>query len=272
MGACGTRNRALSLAQGTYIQFLDADDLLAPDKILQQLKRADNGSDARTLLTSAFGKFFFCPERAKFRPDSLWQDLAPVNWLLKKFTDNVWMNPATWLVSRRLTELAGPWDERLSGDDDGEYMCRLVARSEKVKFVPEAKCYYRIGNVGSLSWKKSEEALSSYFLATCLCIEHLRSLEESERTRLACVKYLQTNLFCFYPEEVEIVNKAREVARNLGGDLVPRPERFRFLLFRKMFGLKSAKTMRNRTYRAKLAAVKSWDKLLYNLLYKMDNC
>src|SRR2546426_3283066 len=64
MGACGARNRALTLAQGTYIQFLDADDLLAPDKISQQLKGRNNNSDARTLLTSAFGKFFFCQHRA----------------------------------------------------------------------------------------------------------------------------------------------------------------------------------------------------------------
>ena len=32
-GAARARNRALSLAQGDYIQWLDADDLLAPDKV-----------------------------------------------------------------------------------------------------------------------------------------------------------------------------------------------------------------------------------------------
>ena len=37
-GAAAARNRALSLAQGDYIQWLDADDLLAPDKISEQLK------------------------------------------------------------------------------------------------------------------------------------------------------------------------------------------------------------------------------------------
>src|SRR5258706_6753149 len=33
MGACAARNHALALAQGTYIQWLDADDLLAPGQI-----------------------------------------------------------------------------------------------------------------------------------------------------------------------------------------------------------------------------------------------
>ena len=36
-GASVTRNRALSLAQGDFIQWLDADDFLAPDKLALQL-------------------------------------------------------------------------------------------------------------------------------------------------------------------------------------------------------------------------------------------
>ena len=35
-GAAAARNHALQLAQGDYIQWLDADDLLAPDKIERQ--------------------------------------------------------------------------------------------------------------------------------------------------------------------------------------------------------------------------------------------
>src|SRR5690606_1936339 len=36
-GGCAARNRALAEAQGTFIQYLDADDLLAPDKIERQM-------------------------------------------------------------------------------------------------------------------------------------------------------------------------------------------------------------------------------------------
>src|SRR6266481_5875279 len=36
-GAAATRNHAFQLSQGDYIQWLDADDLLAPDKIERQL-------------------------------------------------------------------------------------------------------------------------------------------------------------------------------------------------------------------------------------------
>src|SRR5512138_2951718 len=36
-GAAAARNKAFSLSQGDYIQWLDADDLLAPEKIASQL-------------------------------------------------------------------------------------------------------------------------------------------------------------------------------------------------------------------------------------------
>lgn len=51
-GASAARNHALSLAQGDYIQWLDADDLLAPDKISRQLREAEGGSTSRVLLSS----------------------------------------------------------------------------------------------------------------------------------------------------------------------------------------------------------------------------
>src|SRR5436309_1610049 len=53
-GAAAARNRASSLAQGDYIQWLDADDLLASDKISRQLNDAESRNPL-FLLSSAFG-------------------------------------------------------------------------------------------------------------------------------------------------------------------------------------------------------------------------
>jgi glycosyltransferase involved in cell wall biosynthesis len=266
-GACAARNNALAHAQGNYIQWLDADDLLAPDKIARQLKAAPNGQNSRILLTAAFGTFFFRHQKAKFQPNALWQDLEPVEWIFTKLNDNVWFNPTSWLVSRKLTELAGTWDQRLakSGDDDGEYICRIVTKSEKVNFIPEAKCYYRIGNLSSLNWSNSDEAKESLFLSLILCVNHLRSLEDSERTRTACINYLQRWLHYFYPEKQELFKKLNEIAVELGGSLKPPELKWKYFLSRQLFGYQVARNFSMAARKTKLRAIRNWDRFMYAL-------
>ena len=38
----------------------------------------------------------------KFVPTSFWCDLSPVEWLLRKMNENLFMQTATWLTSRTL--------------------------------------------------------------------------------------------------------------------------------------------------------------------------
>src|SRR5712691_12184448 len=56
-GAAAARNKALSLSSGDYLQWLDADDLLAPDKVAAQMQALEcpNG---RTVLSASWGYFF----------------------------------------------------------------------------------------------------------------------------------------------------------------------------------------------------------------------
>jgi len=73
-GAAAARNRAFSLSRGDYIQWLDADDLLSPDKIERQMQAAEQISNHRTLLSSGWGYFLYRPFKAKFSSSSLWCD------------------------------------------------------------------------------------------------------------------------------------------------------------------------------------------------------
>jgi glycosyltransferase involved in cell wall biosynthesis len=267
-GACAARNTALTFAQGDYIQWLDADDLLAPDKIAAQLNHGNALPDPKTLLTSAWGRFYFRTERATYRPDSMWADLRPVDWFLRKFEDGVWMNPGAWLVSRELTQVAGPWDLRLavSGDDDGEYMCRLVAHSNGVQFARTATAFYRVGN-GGLSWRRSDTALDAFFLATRLCIDHLRGLEDSERTRAASLAFLQARLRYFYRLKPAIVDAARSLAAGIGGTLNPPATSRQFRLVSSIVGWEKAMQLKNGLWTADVLCRRSLDRA-FDLMYR----
>lgn len=267
-GAANARNTAFSLSRGDYIQWLDADDLLAPDKIAKQMQACRQGLSRRTLLSAAWGLFMYRHHRAEFASTALWCDLSPTAWLLRKLGENLYMQTATWLVSRELTEAAGPWDTRLLSDDDGEYFCRVLLASEGVRFVPEAKVYYRgpgLAFAGLSYIGQSEERINAHWLSMQLHIAYLRSLEDSPRVRAACLRYLQTSLIYFYPERPAIVRQAQRIAGDLGGQLGSPNLSWKYSWMKTLFGWRCAKWGQQVLLKFRWSLTKWWDKLLFRL-------
>ena len=253
----------LSLAKGDYIQWLDADDLLSPDKVANQMAAAAKSESKRTLFSSGWGYFMHRPSNAQFSPTTLWCDLAPVEWMVRKWEGNHHMQTATWLVSRELSMAAGPWDTRLLGDDDGEYFSRVIRASDGIKFVPEAKVFYRITGSGRLSFiGRSNKKIDAQFLGMKTQIGYLRSMADNERVRSACVNYLQTWLIHFHPERPDIVEEARQIAAALGGQLTLPRLSWKYAWIKNIFGWSAAKSAQLNYNGHKTALKTKWDKAM----------
>jgi glycosyltransferase involved in cell wall biosynthesis len=264
-GAAATRNKALSLAQGEFIQWLDADDLLGSNKIACQMEAGVRCS-RRTLLSSPWASFMYRCHRAKFRPTPLWEDLDPLEWMTRKMELNLYMQTATWLVSRELTEAAGPWNTEMLGDDDGEYFGRVLMASDAVKFVQGSGVYYRIVPSTRLSHigrdpRKMEAQLRSMEMN----VGYLRSIKDSPRVRSACVTYLQNWLPSFYPERPDLVVRAQELAQSLGGQLTPPRLTWKYAWIQKVFGWSAAKLSQTYYNRLKTSLNRVWDKTMFRL-------
>ncbi len=265
-GAAAARNTAFSLSKGEYVQWLDADDFLAPDKIARQMDALGHDPDTRLLLSSAWAYFLYRPDRAKFVPTALWQDLTPAEWLLCKMEKNLHMQTATWLVCRAMTEAAGPWDTTLNADDDGEYFCRVLLNSDRVRFVREAKVYYRASGSSSLSYIGCfNRKLESQWRSMQLHIRYLRSLDDNPRARAACVKYLQIWLHNFYPERLDIVKQAHRLAREMGGQLYTPRLSWKYAWLELLFGGSSAKRAQIFARNLKWSLIRSYERNLHRL-------
>jgi len=265
-GLSGAVNNAYRESQGDYLQYLDADDLLAPDKIERQLAALHSNDGKRLLLSSPMAYFYHRSRNAQFIQTSLCQSLSPVEWLLRKMGENLHMQNATWLVSRELALAAGPlWDKDLHYDQDGEYFTRVLVASEGVRFVPGTGIYYRVVGTNRVSHignsdKKKEGLLRSMKLH----IKYLRSLEDSDRVRQACLVYMQNWCHNFYPERPDLFAELQVIAAQLQGCLeVPRL-RWKYAWIKPIFGWKAAKWAQMTLPQLKDSWLRTWDKRMFD--------
>jgi hypothetical protein len=196
----------------------------------------------------------------------LWSSLSPAEWLTRKLERNLHMQPNSWLVSRELTEAAGPWNEELSHDDDGEYFARVISKSDGIHFVPWAKSYYRQTGFGSLSHVAANpKKLESLFLSMSLHMRYLLLLEDSERTQRACVTYIRNWLHEFYLYRQDLAEELLFIAREFGGtDEAPKlSTKYQWLV--DTFGWRAGRTAQILAPRLRWSAAIAWDRLLYQL-------
>jgi glycosyltransferase involved in cell wall biosynthesis len=263
-GAAAARNTAFGLSKGDYIQWLDADDLLSPDKIATQMAFVEQAGSKRTLISCGWGQFLHRYYRAKFIPSTLWCDLPPTEWLVRKLGQNLHMQTATWLVSRELTQAAGPWDTTLLVDDDGEYFCRVLLKSDGVRFAPTARVYYRDSGAGSLSYiGASNRKREAQWRSMQLHIGYLRSLEDTPRVRAACVTYIQNWLTAFYPKSPDLIDEMQATASALGGELEMPRLSWKYSGIESVFGPEVARNAQTRASRLKWAVLRFYDHLLF---------
>ncbi len=241
-GAAAARNAGLSAAQGGYIQFLDADDLLAPDKIARQLSALEPlGPDV--LASGAWARFQTAPASARFTPEPNRRDLSGVEFLQINFEERTMMHPAAWLAPRPLLDRAGPWNESLSLNDDGEYFARVALAAGRIVHCPEARSYYRSNLDGSLSGRKDPRSLQSLYESVALTINSLLQHDSSPRSRAAAAYAWKCTAFELYPGAPALARAAESACGQLGGCSLPYPGSGRFRFVSRLLGWRLARRL-----------------------------
>lgn len=216
-GASAARNHALRLAQGDFIQFLDADDLLSPRKIELQLADLANRPPL-SVATCRWGRFEQNIANANFVDEKVFRDFVPIDFLLLHIGEACMMHPAAWLVPRSVQAKVEPWNENLTLNDDGEYFARVVSNSVGIAFTsdPNAASYYRSHRSSSLSGRRSRVALASLELAAHHVAQLVMAQEDSPRSRQALANFWQYISYELYPEAASASRAAEARAATFG--------------------------------------------------------
>jgi|26BtaG_2_1085354.scaffolds.fasta_scaffold00518_4 glycosyltransferase involved in cell wall biosynthesis len=217
-GACAARNYGFELSKGEYIQYLDADDLLSANKIEEQLKLAKLYNVSH-IYSCGFVRFSDNIDELVWQRQYVDKDYDnPKMWLLDSWKGKGMGAIHNWLIPRDLIELAGPWDEELLINQDGEFISRVLFNARGVKFTENVQVYYRSGIPNSItqnrsfSKEKAASILRSYVSYKETSIKH-NSLE------LMKVGLGYNFLFFIYQYSAhfpELTDKAKKEFYNLG--------------------------------------------------------
>lgn len=220
-GACRARNFAFEKSTGDFIQYLDADDLLHPDKIWHQV-RSIQPHGSHQLASSRWARFFNEPGEAVFQHLSIYKNYnQPVDMLQDMWTNFEMMQTSVWLVPRQIVEKAGKWDESLSINQDGEFFCRALLVSTGVIFCPESKSFYRSGNMQSISnAKPSEKKAASLLKSYQSCERELTRHTDDPRIFRALANLYYSFIYQYYHLFPKLVAIAKE---KVDGWRVPPP-------------------------------------------------
>lgn len=216
-GQCAAANRAYSFSKGRLIKFMDADDMISPDYIAEQVKRIGNSDDI--IASAAWGRFYNDNINTfKLAEDMIRQDCKPIDWLVSSMDGKqVMLQCAIWLIPRVVLEESGLWNERLSLINDFEFIIRVLLHAREIRFAENSVLYYRSGLPNSLSTLKSAEGAKSAYESIDLGTSYMLSFEASERVRKVCGSCFQNFVYSFYPFHKELVNLAESRVRALGG-------------------------------------------------------
>jgi glycosyltransferase involved in cell wall biosynthesis len=141
-GLYRARNAGIEAARGSYLRFIDADDVIHPDSTARLLELAAGRDDV-----IAYGTTIRCDEQ--LRPvGEISSSLAGnvvTECLLSRFT----VRHMSMLFPRRVVERGGPYDTTFTTSGDWDFVLRALEHAE-VRGGPIVATYYR-GHANQMS-------------------------------------------------------------------------------------------------------------------------
>ena len=239
-GPSRARNVGTQASRGAFIQYLDADDLLARDKVMRQVHALENtGADV------AYGDWqgLVLQEDGVFKHGDVMQrkmEEEPEIALLVDF----WCPPAAYLFHRGIVEKVGGWNERLPAIRDARIALDCALHHAVFTYCRGITAYYRI-HAHQLAMRRDPAAFSAD------CFRNACELEDwfqkhgglTEKRRAALIKVFEQVARATYETNRDTFEAAYEMLERLSpnGYVPSRPKRL--VLASKFVGYRRAEAL-----------------------------
>jgi glycosyltransferase involved in cell wall biosynthesis len=188
------RNQGLFLAQGQYLQFLDADDYLLSEKIEKQVAFLE-----KTQVDAVYGDLIIQYHQEKgevaTKNTHLFHNPHDSQAFLKHLIMDGSISPIPYLFRKQAILQCGGWDEHLRAGQDRDFLISLALSSAKIAYQPGFDSVYRrYGNV-TVSTSNPTRLVECHYVTLEKAEVQLRQLQKLSSTYLWALLYAYASLF-----------------------------------------------------------------------------